>query len=264
MSFFNSKKELSFGSYGWRGNINDLVFGLDEQQIKFFKNIVEKHNVRTVLDVSCGNGELAVLFARWGKSVTLLVPEPLTIKEINLLKGVPSGFPLEMCLGDMRDISSIYRKRCGLIVCLKNSLSRLLSEEDIWGTLAQMYLKLEPGGMLVIHTLNYDRLLGGDAYLMPVLDGHYQGLRIELFLKRGKGSGNASLIFKVFPDDVLSGQEKEFIFPVRPVLKKELNLWLTELGFEKIENYDWYDEKTYTSNSSHRITVAYRPGATAV
>jgi SAM-dependent methyltransferase len=263
MSYFNSKKELSFGNYGWRGNINDLVFGLDEQQIKFFKNIIEKHDINTVLDVFCGSGELAVLLARWGKGVTVLAPEPLMKKEISL-KGVQAGVRIDVCLGDMRDISSIYRKRCDLIVCLKNSLSRLLSEEDIWGTLAQMYLKLEPGGMLVIHTLNYDRLSDGDAYLIPVLDGQCQGLKIELLFKRGKGGGNASLIFKVYPDDVISGQGEELIFPVRPVLKKELNLWLAELGFERIENYDWYDWKTYTSNGYHRITVAYRPGVTAV
>jgi hypothetical protein len=60
---------------------------------------------------------------------------------------------------------------------------------------------------------------------------------------------------------LLTGQKNELIIPVRPILKKELNLWLAELGFEKIKNYDSFDCKSDHTNGYDSITAAYRPGS---
>ena len=266
MLSFNSNKELSTENCKWYGNLSDFVFGLDEKQANFFKNILAKHNIQNVLDVFCGNGELAVLLAKWGKGVTVFVPEPLAVKEINY-KSAQAGVQLEICLGDMRDISNLYRERCDLITCLQNALSCLLSEEDIWGTLAQMYLKLKPGGLLVIHTLNYDCLLQRKARLIPVLEKQCLGLKVKLWLKREKGGENAKLIFKIAPAGIRAGirtRQEEVRIPVRPIFKKELDLWLTELGFEKIKSYDWFSGKLAANNTCHRVTIAYRPSAAAL
>ncbi|NLJ56579.1 MAG: class I SAM-dependent methyltransferase [Firmicutes bacterium] len=260
---FDGKKYLPGKSFQWRGNAGDFAFGLDEQQIRFFKEIINKHAIQKVLDVFCGNGELAVLLAQWDKDVTVFVPEPLLIKEINS-KSIQAGVKLGICLGDMRDISALYREQCGLIVCLQNSLSCLLSKEDICGTLAQMYLKLKPGGVLVMHTLNYDYLLKRDHCPVSVLERQHAGLKIKLWLKPGKEREKAKLIFDVVPADGKNGAHpgpgEEIIVPVRPLFKKELDLWLTELGYKKIKSYGWFDCKTALNNSCHRITVASRPG----
>ncbi|NMB41278.1 MAG: class I SAM-dependent methyltransferase [Firmicutes bacterium] len=258
MTFFDDQQKLSSGKPGCRFDISGLVFGPDEQQINFFKKIIEKHNVNTVLDVFCENPDLAILLARWGKTVTALVPEPVLKRKIGT-KSDRAGVRLNACLGDMRDIYNLYHKQCDLIVCLQNSLALLLNKEDIWGTLAQMYLKLEPGGVLVIHTFNYDRLLKAVDSAAPVLSWQHRGLKIKLLFKQDKGGDSADLIFKVFPEGVPGGQK--IVYPVWPILTKELNLWLAELGFEKIKNYDWYDGKTFTCNGYHRITVACRPDA---
>ncbi len=263
MFFLNSGNDYSVVNYKWCSNFGNFVFELDEKQAFFFKNILAKHDIKRVLDVFCGSGELAVLLAKWGLEVTVFAPEPLAVKEINS-KRVRAGVQLEICLGDMRDISNLYRERCDLIVCLQNSLSCLLTEEDIWGTLAQIYLKLKPGGVLIIHTLNYDCLLQGKDYLIPILEKHCLGLKSKLFLKRGGNGEHAKLILKIIPAGIRAGirtQQEEIKIPVRPIFKKELDLWLTEMGFEDIICYDWFSEKLATSNSYHRVTVAYRPRA---
>lgn len=262
---FDGKKYLPGKMFQWRGNAGDFAFGLDEQQIRFFKEILDKHAVQKVLDVFCRSGELAVLLAQWGKDVTVFVPEPTLIKEINC-KSIQAGVQLGVCLGDMRDLSALYRGQCGLIACLQNSLSCLLSREDICGTFAQMYLKLKPGGVLVLHTLNYDYLLKGDLCPLPVLERHHAGLKIKLWLKPGKEREQAKLIFKIAPaggkSEAYPGPGEEIVVPVRPLFKKELDLWLAELGYKNIKSYGWFDCKTALSNSCHRITVAFRPGAT--
>jgi glycine/sarcosine N-methyltransferase len=260
---FEGKKYLPGKSFQWRGNAGDLVFGLDEEQIRFFKDILDKHAIQRVLDVFCGNGELAVLIAQWDRDVTVFVSEPPLIKEINY-KSIQAGVRLGICLGDMRDISALYREQCGLIVCLQNSLSCLLSKEDICGTLAQMYLKLEPGGILVMHTLNYDYLLKGDLCPVPVLERQHPGLDVKLWLKPGPEKEKARLVLKVVPagdkNGACPGLGEEIVVPVLPLFKKELDLWLAELGFKKIKSYGCFACKTALSNSCHRITVASRPG----
>lgn len=182
-------------------------------------------------------------------------PDPLKIVDLRS-KFKQDEVALDICEGEMRDISRVYRTQCDLIACLKNSLSELLSEEDIWGTLAQMYLKLKPRGILIIHTLNYDRILNEESSQVTVLREYYQGSRVELLFAKKEGGERSNLIFKTV---LLNGQKDEVIIAVRPILKKELNLWLAELGFEKIQNYDSFDYKTYNSNGYHRITAAYRP-----
>ncbi|NMB35132.1 MAG: class I SAM-dependent methyltransferase [Firmicutes bacterium] len=266
MLSFDGNKELSTEKYKWCGNLSDFVFGLDEKQTFFFKNILAKHRIDKVLDVFCGNGELAVLLAKWGKKVTVFVPEMLTIKEINH-KSAQAGVQVEICLGDMRDISNLYRERCDLIACLQNALSRLLSEEDIWGTLAQMYLKLKPGGLLVIHTLNYDRLMQESACPIPVLEKLCLGLKTKLLLERGKKGDDTKLIFKIAPAGIRAGiriRQEEIRVPVRPIFKKELDFWLTELGFENIKSYDWFSGEGAVNDTCHRVTLAYRPVAAAM
>ena len=253
----NDKKALPGRGLAQRDNANSFAFSLEEQQAKFFRYIVNNYNIHKVLDVFCGNGELAVLLAQWEKDVTILIPEPPGVKEMNN-KSVRAGVRLEICQGDMRDLLGLYRGQCDLIICLQNSLSYFLNEEDIWGTLAQMYLKLNPGGVLVIHTLNYDNLLERDMNLVPVLEKQHLGLRIRLWLKPEKERKKARLIFKIISTDVYARQE-EVEVSVRPILKKELALWLTELGYKKIIDYGWFDCQTDLNNSCHRITVAHRP-----
>jgi len=256
MIFINTQEVLTAGNWG-RIKINNLPFALSEQQINIFKSVLQKNKINTILDVSCGNGDFAVLLSKWGKKVTVLEPDPLKIIDLRS-KFEQDGFTIDICAGEMRDLSRIYRTQSDLISCLKNSLSELLSVEDIWGTLAQMYLKLKPSGILIIHTLNYDRILNEDSSQVTVLREYYQGSIIELLFMNMEGGERANLIFKTV---LLNGQKDEVIIPVRPILKKELNLWLAELGFEKIKNDDSFDCKSSNTNGYHRITVAYRPGS---
>jgi predicted RNA methylase len=119
MIFYNTQDVFTAGNWG-RFKINNLPFALSEQQINFFKYILQKNKVHTVLDLSCGNGDFAVLLFKWGKKVTVLEPDPLKITALRS-KFKQDGVALDICAGEMRDLSRVYRKQCDLIVCLKNS-----------------------------------------------------------------------------------------------------------------------------------------------
>lgn len=93
-----------------------------------------------------------------GVDVTALGIEQRIIEKARR-KAAAAGQNPTFLLGDMRDVSSFNLKRCDLITCMGNSISHLLNTDDMLGTLAQFYTLLQPGGMVLIHTLNYDLIL---------------------------------------------------------------------------------------------------------
>jgi glycine/sarcosine N-methyltransferase len=240
--------------------IDDLVFAINQRQAAFFKNILENYCIESILDLSCGNGDLAVLLAGWNKDVTTLRQDSAQVDKVNL-KSVLAGVHMTVSHGDIRDLSSIYKERFNLITCFHNSLPRLANEADIWGTLAQIYLRLEPGGILLIQTLNYDYLLNGNKDILSALKGYYGKLGINVSFNRGQDKAPAGLVFKVL---VSSGgrKEKEFIVPIRPICQRELNIWLAELGYEKIENYGANNKNSKNLETWEVITMAFRPFST--
>ncbi len=256
MTFFKVEKEHFTRERGWTLNVNQQIFNLNKQQQDFFKSLLKKHNVQTVLDISRGHKELAFLLAKWGKDVTALEKDAFLAREIHQ-QSIQTGINLKVLAGDMRDLSSVYRTRCDLITCMNNSLPRLLNKEDVWGTLAQMYLKLYAGGLLVIHTLDYDRLMLKDGEKICLWEGMLKGKKAHLYFKHGLEEGTAGLFYTFSPPGRTAREQEECQEMVNPIPKKELNMWLAELGFEKIENHDW--ARHDGQDNYFLVTVASRP-----
>lgn len=243
---------------GIRDHIEDRLFGINSRQKAFLKDFIEKYANSSILDVSFGNGDMAVLLAGWGRNVSTLEHNPAQVDRIHL-KSVLTGVNPAVSCGDIRDLSSIYKEKFNLITCLRNSLPRLLNEADIWGTLAQIYLQLEPEGILLIQTLNYDCLFKENSDTLAALKKYYNDLDADVFFDRGQGKSGARLIYWL--TDFFDGRKKEieYIIPVRPVFQKELNIWLAELGFERIDNYSCFAKDSANIEPWEVLTVAFRP-----
>lgn len=243
---------------GIRDHIEDRLFGINRRQKAFLKDFVEKYSNRSILDVSYGNGDMAVLLAGWCKKVATLEHNPAQVEKVHL-KSVLAGVNPTVSCGDIRDLSSIYKEKFNLITCLRNSLPRLINETDIWGTLAQIYLQMEPEGILLIQTLNYDCLFQENSDTMAALKKYYNDLDVNVFFDRGQGKSGARLIYRL--TDFYAGRKKEleYVIPVRPIFQKELNIWLAELGYERINNYCCFTKDSANVEPWEVLTVAFRP-----
>jgi len=243
---------------GWRSHVEDLFFSPGSREIMFLKNLLERHSVLSVLDVACGNGDVALKLAKMGKSVTALDNDLARVKKVHL-KSILAGVKLETLHGDMRDISSVYKQKCNLITCLRNALSRLLDEADIWGTLGQMYLALEPGGVLVIQNFDYDRLFRENVSNLGEVDEYFYKQGVNVFFDQGIAKSGAKFIFE--PSEQYTGAKKptRVVIPVRPVFKKELDIWLVEMGFKIIEDYGELTSGPLAGRAWHTVTAVYRP-----
>lgn len=144
----------------------------------FFTRIFKKFGVRRILDTACGTGKHAIAFRDWGYYVIgmdisrgmLQTARRNTRKQ--KIEFVEAGFTETDKVGGLFDA----------VTCLGNSLPHVLTDEDLDKSLASMYDILLPGGILIIHNNNYDRILGRKECFMPLAQGK-QGGREHLFLR---------------------------------------------------------------------------------
>lgn len=219
--------------------------------------MVKKNNPRLALDVACGNGEIATMLAGLGVEVVSLGTDPGIIERARH-RAAEAGQTPTFLLGDMRDVSTYYPKRCDLITCMGNSLSHLTNTDDILGTLAQFYTLLLPGGMLVIHTLNYDLILEEEGKWFPLPEIMGSGLTVTAKLEGKPGLADTRLVFNVITVQKGRAARHRYDFPIRPLYRRELNMLLADLGFKKIKNY-CFNGKKAGSDCWHNVTLAYRP-----
>jgi len=258
--FFKTGEIMDHHSFEWHNHIDDLIFGPGKREVTLLKGILSHYPVKSVLDVACGSGDIAILLAGLGKSVTVLDHDFARVKSVQL-KSILAGVQLEAACGDMRDLSSVYKSRCNLITILRNSLPRLLSEADIWGTLAQMYLALEPEGLIVIQMFDYDRLFKENIYDLNKINNYYSELGVRVFFEHGQEKSDAKFIFDISDQHFPEKKIEKIIFPVRPIFQNELDMWLAELGFKKIENFGKLTDNNFTGEAWQNLTVAFRPGS---
>lgn len=237
-------------------HINPPVWGLTDSQLTLIKHLVEKNNIKTALDAACGSGEVALALSGLGVDVTALGTEQGMIESAR--RKSAGGRSPAFLLGDMRDVSGFNLKKCDLITCMGNSISYLLNTDDMLGTLAQFYTLLRPGGIVLIHTLNYDFILEEQVKWFPLPELTGEGLTVTAGLDLSQASGVTKLVFNFIAAQLGKTTGGKYEIPIKPVLRQELNIMLCELGFKKIKNY-FGDCKKFDCDCLHNITVAYRP-----
>ena len=144
----------------------------------FFIRIFKKFGVRRILDTACGTGKHAVAFRDWGYYVIGtdisrgMIQAAWRNTRKQKIEFVEAGFTELEKVGGLFDA----------VTCLGNSLPHVLTDEDLDKSLYSMYDALLPGGVLIIHNNNYDRILGRKERFMPPAQAK-QGGREHLFMR---------------------------------------------------------------------------------
>ncbi len=135
-------------------------------EMPFLRELLQSHAARCVLDVAGGTGQHAIALAAAGYEVTMAdLSEGMVAQAqrsaaqagVNL-RTVSAGFgELERKVGGQYDA----------ILCLGNSLPHALTNAALDDALADMVRVLAPGGVVVIQTRNFDRVLARRERFMP-------------------------------------------------------------------------------------------------
>jgi SAM-dependent methyltransferase len=135
------------------------------REAPLFERLFDEHGVRSVADVGCGTGQHAIMFAKWGLEVFALDPSPEMLDQARANAadaGVEITFA-EVGFGKVADaVGSV-----DAAVSLGNALPHVADIADFESAMTDLGTAIRPGGVLVLHFLNHDRLDQQHVRMLP-------------------------------------------------------------------------------------------------
>jgi SAM-dependent methyltransferase len=122
--------------------------------------------VKTIVDVSCGVGTQAIGLALRGFTVNASDIAPRAIERARR-EAVQRGAAVEFSVCDMRQAYAHHQRQFDLVISCDNSITHLLTDEEMRLALAQMYLCTRPGGGCLLTMRNYDAEERGTGIIKP-------------------------------------------------------------------------------------------------
>ncbi len=137
------------------------------RELPFFERLFENAGVRTIVDVGCGTGRHAIAFSQRGFEVTGVDPaeDMLAAARAN---AASRDVDVRFLEGGFGGLAQLGVGRVDAVTCTGNALPHVDGADGLAAALADFAAVLRPGGALVLHLLNHDRLLELRPRFLPV------------------------------------------------------------------------------------------------
>lgn len=224
--------------------IYQTLFDYD-QEFKFYDKHLQANQIRSVLEIGCGTGNLAkkIVAAGYDYLGVDLFDEMLTIARIT----APTA---KFCRADVRDLSFDKKFDCAIIT--GRTISYLIKNEDIESALICLNQSLNTNGILMFDAIDAFRLFNDfesdklDTLTASFGNNHYK--RLSKSKKNLTYGWTWDWESEYFIKNELEIYQKigEDFSTLRAFLKEELSLFLRLAGFELVEilpkkSYAWDD-----------------------
>jgi glycine/sarcosine N-methyltransferase len=123
-------------------------------EMPFLRRTLDRQQARSVLDTACGTGRHAIALAQKGYRAVGCDASPAMIEEARG-NAEKAQVQVRFEVADFTQLDKFLEKYDG-VLCLGNSLPHLLSQEALVDALGKMRARLNPGGVVILHNLNYD------------------------------------------------------------------------------------------------------------
>jgi len=226
----------------------------------FFRELFESRRVRSVLDLACGPGRHAALFASWGLEAWGADASPAMIRlsrEYAREKGVRPRF-VRATYGKLR--KTIHR-RFDAIINIGNSLVQVGNQRELEILLREGRALLNPGGIFLSQTRNYDGY--GEDFLeaLPVTSRSGPGEEtLYLRLHQRQGERIRFYLVKLVPQGKVWMACPRMTWFYR-VTRANLARALRKAGFRRAQWFGGYDRSPFDPPSSPDLVLLARaPG----
>jgi SAM-dependent methyltransferase len=238
------------------------------RELPFFKSVFDEVGAKSVIDVGTGSARHAIAFAAWGLAVDAVDPDDsmLASAEENIaaaaMRIAESGGELRLLRGGFGDLAGLGLGGADALTCTGNALPHAHGLEGLREALADFSAVLRPGGALVLHLLNHDKLLAGkQRSIMPVVREVPEGTRVFLRLVDYPAEGGEFLGFDFAT--LVRDHAGEWTVASRrsahTIIRVEtLRAELTAAGFERIEFLGGHDRHELTDADESMLVVAYK------
>ncbi len=201
----------------------------------FYRKLFQEHNTSSVLDCACGTGRHAILFAKNGLSVTGIDIDPEMIRlarENAAASEVEVRFE-EAAFSELRRL--FPSPRFDAVICVGNSLSQLSGLPAVKTAVRNMAAVCRPGGMLVLHLLNYHSLMKKEMAVQPLRvvggEGHRE-LFQKIFLPR---AGRVEIVTMHAREEISRWSSNVTRGALLPIDAADLAGLVTQAGFTRVE-----------------------------
>jgi glycine/sarcosine N-methyltransferase len=230
-----------------------------EVEEPFLLELLQQVEAGTVLDAACGSGGHSLSLARSGYRVVGTDISPAMIR-LAQAKATPSD-GVSFHVASLGDLSSRFPP-FDAALCLGNSLPHLLTDAELAAGLADLAASLRPGGLLLLHNLNYDRRWAARPRWFGVDSGRLDGRQALVWRFADYLDGDKPRIdfhialFQEGEDANWSVQVNTT--PQRPLFKAELDRWLPEVGLTDVTYYGDLTGAPFCPESSPDLVVTAR------
>lgn len=216
----------------------------------FLNKIFSAHGVKDVLDCACGTGQHLLMLAQSGYNVcgsdyskSMLQVADKNLRERNY------NIPLYQC--DFRFLEQKFDATFDAIVCLTNSLTHLLTDEDLLTALYSMKNRLNKNGLLVLTSGTTHFTLTLPSIEVVVNRPDFS----RIFVKEHDDRFQTIHVLDLFHSaERLESNQYDFVY--RILLDEDYKRLLQQAGFTNIRIYGDYQMNSYNHNSRRIIVVA--------
>ncbi len=135
----------------------------------FFRELFEDAGVRRLVDVGCGSGQHAIMFAGWGLDVAGVDPSESMLAQARDNAAAAGETGVRFIEGGFGEIEGLLGGGWDAVITLGNGLPHVDGADSLATTLADFAAVLRPGGVVVLHLLNHARLIDRKIRLMPAV-----------------------------------------------------------------------------------------------
>jgi SAM-dependent methyltransferase len=207
-----------------------------------------------VLELACGTGRLSVPLAQDGHRVIGLDNSAAMLRAARQKAG-EAAVEIEFIEADMRSFA--LGREFALVILSCNSLSHLVTNEELVGALRRISWHLAPGGLLAFDIVNprlADLVRAGRSARLDVVQGG-SGAAIEELLAYDPVSQVRVLQWHLTARDERRRTEE---MRLRTIFPQELPLLLNAAGLELAARFGDFEGNSLSADSLNQVCIAHR------
>lgn len=215
--------------------------------------LIRRFDVHTAVDAACGTGLFALAMARRGLDVVGADISEGMLAQARLAAG-QEGLDVRWVQAPMQDLAGRVDGGRDAVLCMGNSLPHLLDDADLDAAMNSFAAILTPGGVLVLHVLNYARIIGEKERIVGVTrDGAVEHIRFYDFLP---GRVRFNILRIEWENDACHSQLSST--ELRPYFVEEITAALTRSGLTAIEPFGDLTLAPFDPHQSDSLLIVAR------